>query len=82
MYDSDYIMSCCTPINSVANNPEKIYLGGPLWDEFTSEYQNEKNDAFGMLFQQYTTSAVEKKYLSSTVIEWKFNMEKAAYEDK
>ena len=75
MYESDSIKILCTPIPSVENTPKKIYLGGPLWDEFTSEYQNEKNDAFGMLFQQYTTSAVEKKYLSSTVIEWKANTE-------
>ena len=75
MYDSDSIMICCTLINSVEINLNKVYLGGPLWDEFTSEYYNEKNDVFGLLFQQYTSSAIYNIYHTSTVIEWKANTE-------
>ena len=75
MYDSDYIMSCCTPINSVANNPEKIYLGGPLWDEFTSEYYNEKNYAFVLLFQQYKASAVYSFRNLSTKVHFRYPVE-------
>ena len=37
MYDSDYIMSFCTPISYVENTLNNIYRGGPLWDEFTSK---------------------------------------------
>ena len=37
MYGSDSIKIFSTPINSVENTPKKIYLGGPLWDEFTLE---------------------------------------------
>ena len=37
MFDSDYIVSCSTAIPSVANTPKKIYLGGALCDELTSE---------------------------------------------
>ena len=58
--DSDYIMSCSTAITSVENTPKKIYLGGHLWDEFKSEYNNNKNDTFGLLFQKYAYGAVEK----------------------
>ena len=74
-------MIFCTPITSFENTPKKIYLGAPLWDEFTSEYYNEKNDAFGLLFQKYTSSAINNIYHLSTVIEWKANMDNAAYKD-
>ena len=79
MYDSDYIIIYWTPIPSVANNLKNIYLGGPLWYEYTSEYYNEKNDAFGLLFQKYTASAINNIYNPSTGIEWKSNMDKTAY---
>ena len=68
MYESDYIMSCCTPIPSVENTPKKIYIGGTLWDEFTSEYYNDNNDDVRLLFQQYTDSAIENIYHTSTAI--------------
>ena len=55
-------MSFCTPISSVVNTLNNIYLGGPLWGEFTPEYYNEKNDAFVLLFQKYTASAVDNIY--------------------
>ena len=55
-------MSCCTPINSVANTRKKIYLGRSIFDEFKSEYYNDKNDDFGLLFQQYTARAVGNIY--------------------
>ena len=51
IYDSDSIMSCCSPITLVENNLKNIYLGGPLWYEFTYEYYNGRNDAFGLLFK-------------------------------
>ena len=57
-YDSDYIISCSTTISSVANTLNNIYLVVPLWDEFTYEYYNDKNDDFAFLFQQYKSSAV------------------------
>ena len=60
-------MIFCTPITSFENTPKKIYLGAPLWDEFTSEYYNEKNDAFGLFFQKYTSSAVNSIYNPSIV---------------
>ena len=34
-----------------------------------------------LFFQQYTASAVDNIYHTSTVIEWKANTEKAAYKD-
>ena len=68
-------------MSSVENTPKKIYFGGSLWDEFTSKYYNEKNDAFGILFQQYTAGAADKIYNPSNVIEWKANTEKAYYEE-
>ena len=74
-------MSCCTPITLVPNTLKNIYLCGPLWDEFTPEYYNENNDAIGMSFQQYADSAVENIYHPYTVIEFKYNMDKANYEE-
>ena len=50
VYDIYYIMSFNTPIPSVANNLKNIYLDGPLWDEIASEYSNDRNDTFGLLF--------------------------------
>ena len=38
MFESDSIMSCSTEIPLVENAPKTIYLCGPLWDDFTSEY--------------------------------------------
>ena len=55
MNDSNSIMSCSTPIYSVANTLRKIYLRRPLWDEFTYECYTGINDYFGLLFQQYTS---------------------------
>ena len=82
MYDSDSRMSFITPIPWVENTPEKLYLGGPLSYEFTSEYYNDRNEAFGLLFQQYTASTVNKIYYPSIVNEWKSNTNKASYKDK
>ena len=79
MYDSDSIMSCCTPVISVSNTLKKIYLGGTIWDEFTSEYYNDNNDAFGRLFQKYTASDINNIYHPCTVIEWNSNMDKSYY---
>ena len=62
MNDSNSIMSCSTPIYSVANTLKDISLGGPLWDGFISEYYNENNDTFGVLFQQYIASTIENIY--------------------
>ena len=76
------ISNICTPIHSAENTLKSIYLGGTLWDEFTSECCNENNDAFGMLFQQYTSIAVDNIYNPPYVIEWKSNMDKAYYKDK
>ena len=50
--------------------------------EFTSEYYNEKNYAFGLLFQTYTSSAAENNYHPSTVIEWEYNMDNEARKEK
>ena len=61
-------MKFCTPITSVENNLKKIYLGGPLWDEFTYEYYNDNNDDYRQLFQQYKSSAVYNIIHTSTVI--------------
>ena len=68
MYESYYILSLCTPIDPVENTLKKIYTGGTLWDEFTPEYYNDNNYAFGVLFQQYIDSSVDKIYNPSTVI--------------
>ena len=65
--DSDSIMICSNPITAVENNLKKIYLGGYLLVEFTSTYYDDKNDTFGLLFQQYTASAVENIYHPSIV---------------
>ena len=69
-------------MSSVENTQKKIYLGGPLWDEFTPKYYNEKNDTFGILFQQYTAGAADNIYNPSNVIEWKSNTDKRYYEEK
>ena len=74
MYESDSIISLFTPMTSVKNTPKKIILGGPFWDEFTSEYYNDKNDAFGILFQQCKASAIDNIYHPPTVLEWKYSM--------
>ena len=81
MYDSDSIMRCSTPIPSVANILKNIFLGGPLWDLSISEYYYDQNNAFGLLFQQYTASALNNTYNPSIVHEWKYNTDKADYED-
>ena len=82
MYDSDYIMICNKPMTSVENTLNKIYFGGILWGEFTSEYYNDKNYTFGLLFQQYTARNDDNIYHLSIANEWKANMEKSSYEDK
>ena len=82
MYDSDSIMICITPIPSVENNWKNIYPGGTLWDKFIYEYYNENNDNFGLLFQKYTASVVDKFYHPSIINECKWNMNKSYYEDK
>ena len=69
MFDCDYIVSCSTAITSVLNTLNNIYLGGPIWDEFTSEYYNDKNDTFGMLFRKYTAISVDNVYLPFMVNE-------------
>ena len=51
-----------------------IYLGGPNCYEFTYDYYNDNNDAFGLLFQQNTDSSVENFYHPTFVNEWKSNM--------
>ena len=68
MYKSDYIMIFFTPITSVTNTPKNIYLGGTIWDGFTSKYYNENNDSFGLLFQKFIASAVDKIYHPPTLI--------------
>ena len=68
MYECGLIMRCCTLIPPVANTLDMIYIFGPLWDEFIYEYYNENNDYFGLLFQKYTSSAVDSIYHKSTVI--------------
>ena len=45
-------------------------------------YYNDKNDNFGLLFQQYTASGVGNIYHKSIVNERKDRMDKAAYEEK
>ena len=62
MNDSNSIMSCSTPIYSVANTLKDISLGGPLWDGFISEYYNENNDTSIILFQKNTASYVDNSY--------------------
>ena len=76
MYDSDSIMICSTPIPSVSNTLKRIYLNGPLWYEFTSQYYNEKNETFGLLFQQYKASDIDNIYYLSVINEWKYNIDK------
>ena len=80
MLYSASIISCSTPIPYVAITLKNIYLGGAILDEFTSEYYNDKNATFGMLFQKYKTSAVDNISHRSIVNEWKSNMDKADYE--
>ena len=67
-------MSFCTPITSVSNTLEKIYFGRPIGDEFTSDYYNENNGDFALLFEQYIYSDVDNIYRTSTAIEWKAKM--------
>ena len=62
MFDSDYIMICSTAIPSFRNTLKNIYPGGTLLGEFAYMYYNDKNDAFRLLFRQYTSSAVENIY--------------------
>ena len=82
MYNSDYTMICSTSITSVANTLKKIYLGGTLWCEFTSDYYNDKNYTFRLFFQPYKASAVNKIYHISIVNKWKDNTEIVDYNDK
>ena len=70
-----------TPVPSVSNTLKNIYRSGPLWDELTSEYFNDNNDVFRMLFQKYTASSVDNIYHPYIINEWKYNMDKAYYED-
>ena len=51
-------------------------------DEFTSEYYNDKNATYGLLFQQYKYIAVDHIYNPSIANVWKANMGKAAYAEK
>ena len=81
-FDSYYIMSFVNSIPSVANSLKKIYVGGPLWDKFTSEYHNDKNDTFGVLFKIYTSTDVDNIYKLSIYNEFKYNMDKSDYEEK
>ena len=55
-------MSCSTAIPYVENNPNMIYLGGTILNEFASIYYNDKNDSFEMMFQIYTYSSVNNIY--------------------
>ena len=68
MYESGSKMSCCTPNPSVENILKKFYLGGPIWGGFTSEYYNDNNDDFGLFFQQYTSSAVKKRFIHTLLL--------------
>ena len=70
-----------TANNLIANNPKKIYLGGNISDEFISTCYNYKNDTFGLLFRQYTSSTVEKNYHPSIVEEWRSDTDKSGHED-
>ena len=67
IFDSDYIMILIHSIPSVTNSLKKIYVGGPLWDKFISEYYNDNNDTFGLLFKKYTASDVDIIYHPSIV---------------
>ena len=69
MYAIYNIKSYCTPIPSIVNTLNNIYLDGPLWDELISEYYNENNYAFGQLFQKYSASVVDNIYHVSTIIQ-------------
>ena len=80
IYESDSMMTCCTRILSVANALKNSYVGGPLWDKFTSEYYNVNNYAFVPLFKQYTASNVDNIDHPCTVIEWKDSMDKEYYQ--
>ena len=62
MFNSDSIISYSTSIPSFENTVKKIYPGGNILDEFTSIYYEDKNDTFGMLFQNYTGSSGENVY--------------------
>ena len=67
MFDGDAIMICSSAITSLENTTKNIYLSGTLLDEFTSIYYNDKNDTFGMLFQQHKAIAVNNIYRPSIV---------------
>ena len=82
MYNGGYIISCFTPIPSVATNLKNIFPVWPLWGEFTSEYYNDNNQAFGLLFQYYIAGFVEKNYHTSILNECKDNMDKSSHKDK
>ena len=75
MYDIDCLISFIAPIRYVSIIPKKIYLGGYLWDELTSEYYNDKNEAFGLFLQQYIASDVDKFNHPSIVNEGKANID-------
>ena len=74
-------MNCIYPIPSVENNLKNIYLGGTLWDESTSQYYNDNNDTFELLFKIYTAINVDNIYHPSIFNERTDNMYKAYYED-
>ena len=65
MFDGDSMVSFSTTIPLVANTLKKIDLVGNFLYDFTYTYNDDKNDTFGMLFQQYTASYVDNIYHSS-----------------
>ena len=79
MFVSDYVMICSTAITSVKDTPKKIYPSVTIFNVFYSTYDDDKNNSFGTLFKKYTDSAVKNIYHPAIVVEWKDNMDKAAY---
>ena len=62
MFEIDYIMSFSTAVTSVVNFLKNIYLCVSILDKSTSAYYNNNNDNFELLFQKYTSSAVDNIY--------------------
>ena len=82
MFDSNYLMHYISTITLIENTLRKIYICGSTLDEFVYTYYDDKDDKFGLLFQKYTDSSVDNTYYLSIVKEWKYNIDKAYYEDK
>ena len=75
-------MTYNTLIPSVANTMKKIHLSTILLNEFTLIYYDDTYYCFANLFQQYTAFCFNNINHPYLIQYWKYNTDKAYYEDK